>query len=103
MSNSSGEYLYAQMDLIRYYGNGSVSGSNKIVNVSALSRDQAIFNNQYNGTYTSETEVGEVKICPPGCTDCNCTSCHDSYTLDSLTGSCVKCGPGCSTCDSSDT
>ena len=102
IANTSGSYLYTEMNEVRY-ANGSVSKSFKVINVTALSRQQAIFNNDYNGTYTSETENGEVKVCPPGCIDCNCTGCHPSYTLDALTSSCKKCGPGCASCDASDT
>jgi len=88
------------MDRVSYNANGSLSASNKVINVSALNRDQAVFNSDYNGTYTTETVGGDVQVCPPGCQDCNCTVCLEKYVQDPFTGDCKKCGPGCATCNS---
>ena len=96
VANTTGSYLYTEMDLNQ--GNETF----KIVNVSALSRQQAIFNNDYNDTFTSETIDGEVQVCPPGCIDCECTGCKSGFAYDTLTQTCTKCGPGCSTCGSTD-
>jgi hypothetical protein len=44
-----------------------------------------------------------VKLCPPGCSDCDCKSCLTGYVLDASAGSCRPCPPGCLTCSSTDT
>lgn len=93
IANTTGSYLYTEMDV------NQGSDSFKTVNVSALSRQQAIFNNDYNDTFTSETVNDEVQVCPPGCIDCDCTGCKNGYAYDTLTLSCSKCGPGCYSCD----
>ena len=100
LANSTGEYLYSEMDKVAYNINGSLISSYKVINVTIMDIVQALFNSDYNGTYTTETVGGDVQVCPPGCVDCTCSVCLDKYVQDPTTGDCMKCGPGCLTCNS---
>ena len=70
----------------------------RIVNITEVNGEQAVFNNKYSGSFTAQIVNGEVEVCDPGCSDCDCTACMEGYVLDSSTGSCRKCGIGCSGC-----
>lgn len=44
---------------------------------------------------------GQVKLCPPGCSDCStgvCTSCTEGYVHDPNSFSCFMCPAGCTKC-----
>ena len=96
-SNSSGAYLYVEMDEVENNGTG-VSTSFKLLFASQLSKAQAVFNNEWNGTFSGEIINNKVKICPPGCSDCNCSTCLNGYVNDPVSGGCLKCAAGCLSC-----
>ena len=105
VTNSSGTFLYEEMIQSKYSSSyyGSLVSSNRIVNVSEITKEMGYFNLQHNGSYTAEVRNGKLLICPPGCSDCNCTSCLSGFRYDNETGICVKCRTGCSSCSNSST
>ena len=48
---------------------------------------------------------GQVKLCPPGCSDCStgvCTACSSGYSFDSTSAICYLCDAGCTYCSATD-
>ena len=82
--------------------NGSFSHLNRIVNVTEINQEQALFNTQYNDSFASQIINGELQLCSPGCQDCDCSSCLANFVFDSTTSSCKPCAPGCLTCNADD-
>ena len=68
-TNASGTYLYVEMNEAKYQ-NGSLLATYKVVNATQVSMAQAVFNNEWNGTFTGELVNNKVRVCPPGCTTC---------------------------------
>ena len=62
--------------------NGSVS---LVVNVTEVNGEQAVFNSKNNQSFTAQLVDGKIKLCAPGCSDCECTACLDKYALDAVT------------------
>jgi len=73
------------------------------VNVSEVNGQQAVFNNKYNGSFSAQIINGQIQLCAPGCSDCECSTCLSGYAIDTQTSSCRRCAPGCSGCSSTDT
>ena len=73
----------------------------RVINVTELSKELVYFNLQYNDSLVGDVRNGVLQVCPPGCVDCNCTSCFSGYTYDNLTGLCEKCPLGCHSCSNS--
>ena len=56
------------------------------------------FYRQFNGSLVAEVRNGALLVCPPGCADCNCTSCLLGFSYDNSTGLCKRCPLGCLSC-----
>ncbi len=91
----------------------SSAGSNTQVNVNQnqVSVKQAILNSQAATAVgaaaiaVAVSSTGQLKACPPGCSDCStgyCTSCVGGFSYDTTTYICNPCGPNCLTCNSPD-
>jgi hypothetical protein len=46
-------------------------------------------------------ENGQVRLCPPGCSNCDCSGCLSGYVMETSSSSCRPCPPACLTCSSS--
>lgn len=56
--------------LNEYVRTNSNSTTSRIVNVTEVNGEQAVFNNENNGSFTAEMVDGKIKLCAPGCKDC---------------------------------
>ena len=106
VTNSSGTYLFRE-GVENKSGNSSgmyyptSTTYFRVINVTELTKELVYFNIQNNGSLVAEVRNGVLQVCPPGCVDCNCTSCFSGYAYDNLTGLCKKCPLGCSSCSNS--
>lgn len=104
VTNSSGIFFFEEGQetwSVYDFTYGYITRSNRIVNVTEISKDWTYFNIENNGTFVSQVRSGVLQICPAGCADCNCTTCFTGYGKNNDTGLCVKCPPGCSICNAS--
>jgi proprotein convertase subtilisin/kexin type 5 len=72
----------------------------RLVKVREINAQAAELNSNNNALCQSEIVDGKVKLCPRGCTNCECTSCISGFVYDSSSKSCFACAPGCIECDS---
>ena len=97
-------FSYQNFLLSEYvWTNPNNSATWRVVNVSEVNGQQAVFNNKFNGSLSATIVNGQIQLCAPGCTDCECTSCLSGFALDASTSTCRKCAPGCSGCSPGDT
>ena len=89
--------------LFSEYTKGASAPLTRVVEVTEINGEQAELNSDTTSNIRAEMVNGQVKMCPPGCADCACTSCLSSYVLSTSTSSCRPCPPGCLTCSASDT
>ena len=90
----------------------SQAGTSANLKVSVMrnqvSVQQAMANSNTNSVPGAAPAVtinsnGQIKFCPPGCSECSsgsCAGCLTGWSYDSDTQICMRCGPGCLTCNS---
>ena len=73
----------------------------RMVNLTEVSGGQAVFSSNKT-TYAVEVIGGRIKLCSPGCSDCDCTACLPGFVMNTASSRCRPCTPGCRTCSESD-
>lgn len=90
--------IYLVTESVKTVDNNGVSGTERMLNATEISGEQALLNSQNNGTMASRMVDGELELCKPGCKDCECTSCKNRFVFDTISETCKRCAPGCQTC-----
>ena len=70
----------------------------RFLNATEINGQQALLNSKNNDTMAVRVVDGEVELCSPGCTDCDCTDCKKKFVKDTESGSCKQCAPNCKRC-----
>ena len=68
--------------LFRQYVTQYANYNKRFINFTELNGQQAVFNSQYNHTFTGKLIDGFLEICPPGCMDCDCSDCLSGFSYD---------------------
>ncbi len=76
----------------------STAPKDRVIRVKELNAQSAELNSNNNAVCQTELVNGQVKMCPRGCSTCDCNSCISGFVLDSSTKTCVACAPGCIAC-----
>jgi len=72
-----------------------------VVTQRQVTASQANLNSNSNQGVTGYMVNGQIKLCPPGCSDCSsgtCTSCMTGFAFDSSASICYTCGLNCINC-----